>query len=82
MVMVFVPVAVPAGTVTVTVDVPDAVIDEGLKPAVSPLVFVEVSETVPEYPPRALTVTVDVPVAPAFTVIGLGEAAIEKSGVV
>lgn len=82
MVTVFVPVAVPLGTVTVKVDVPEAVIDEGLKLVVNPFVAVAVSETVPEYPPRALMVIVEVPVVPAFTVIGLGDAKIEKSGVV
>ena len=35
-VTVYVPVAVPLGTVTVNVDVPEANIDEGLKLAVSP----------------------------------------------
>lgn len=46
-VTVYVPVAVLLGTVTVNVDVPDVVIEVGLKFVVSPPVVVDDSATVP-----------------------------------
>jgi hypothetical protein len=78
----YVPVAVPVGTATVNMDVPELVIDVGLKVAVSPLGAVEESETVPAYPLREFTVIVEVPEDPALMVIGLGDAETVKSGVV
>jgi hypothetical protein len=78
----YVPDAVVVGTVTVNVDVPLGVIDVGLRLVVSPPDAVEVSVTWLVKPLREFMVIVEVPEDPALTVIGLGEAEIEKSGVV
>ena len=78
----YVPVAVPVGTVTVNVDVPEivGVIDMGLGLGlvVSPFA-VEESKTLPVNPLMEFTVIVEVPVNPALKVIGLGDAEMVKS---
>ena len=78
----YVPDAVPVGSVTVNVDAPLGVIDVGLRLVVNPPDAVEVSVTWLVKPLREFMVIVEVPKDPALTVIGLGEADIEKSGVV
>lgn len=70
----YVPVEVPLGTVTVTVDVPDVVIEVGLKAVVNPPVVVDESATVPVYPFRGDTVIVEVPWDPALMLRDVGEA--------
>ena len=80
--MTYVPVAVVVGTVTVNVDVPEVVIDVGLRLAVIPLGAVGVSETAPVNPLRELTVIVEVPEDPLLMFKDVGEAEIEKSGLV
>ena len=73
-------------TVIFSADVPEAVIDVGLRLAVSPLgAFESASATLPAYWLRGFTVIVVVPVVPvvpALMVIGLGDAEIVKSGVI
>lgn len=78
----YVPTSVLVGTVMVNVDVPLGVIDVGLRLVVSPPDAVEVSVTWLVNPLREFMVIVEVPEDPALIVIGLGDADIEKSGVV
>lgn len=57
----YVPLLVPLGTVIVSVDWPDAVIEGGLRLEVQPVGDVADSVTVPVKPFRAVTVMVEVP---------------------
>ena len=81
-VIVYVPVLVLLDTVIVSVDVPEVVIDVGLRLVVSPFGAVEESETAPVNPLRGFTVIVEVPEDPLLMVKDVGEAETEKSGVV
>jgi len=78
---VYVPDLMLLETVIFSVDVPE-VIDVGLRLAVSPLGAVGESLTVPVNPLRGFTVIVEVPEDPLLMVKDVGEAEIEKSGVV
>ena len=69
-------------TVIFSVDVPEVVIDVGVRLVVSPFGAVEESETSPVNPLRGFTVIVEVPEDPLLMVKDVGEAVIEKSGVV
>jgi hypothetical protein len=81
-VTVYVPDLIVLGTVIFSVDVPELVIDLELRLAVSPLGAVEESETVPVNPFRGVTVIFEVPEDPLLMVKDVGEAEIEKSGLV
>lgn len=70
-------------TVIFSVDVPEAVIDVGLRLAVSPLgAFESASATGLLNPLRDFTVIVEVPEDPLLMFRDVGEAEIEKSGLV
>jgi hypothetical protein len=66
----------------VSVEVPEVVIDAGLRLVVNPFGAVAESETVPVKVLRAFMVIVEVPEDPLLIVRDVGEAEIEKSGVV
>jgi hypothetical protein len=71
------------GTVIVSVDLPEVAIEVGEKLVVNPLGEEDAeSDTVPVKPLRALTVIVEVPEYPLLIISDVGEAEIEKSGVV
>jgi hypothetical protein len=69
-------------TVIFSVDVPEFVIEVGVKLVVNPLGADAESETVPVKPLRAFTVTVEVPEDPLLIVKVDGAAETEKSGAV
>jgi len=81
-VTVYVPDLMLLETVIFSVDVPELVIDLGLRLAVSPLGAVEERVTGPVNPLREFTVIFEVPEDPLLMVKDVGEAEIEKSGVV
>ena len=75
------PVAVPVVVTTVSVEVPAGVREVGLRVQVPPDGQPEtVRLTVPPNPFNAVTVIVEVPVAPCVSVSDVGLAEIEKSG--
>lgn len=69
-------------TTILSVEVPEVVIEVGLRLVVIPLGAVAESETVPVKALRAFTVIVEVPEDPLLMVRDGGEPEIEKSGVV
>lgn len=76
------PAVVPEATVNVAVELPEPVIDEGLKPTVTPEGCPEaVKVTAESKPSTTVDVIVEVPVLPAATETEVGEAERVKSGV-
>jgi len=69
-------------TFTVRVDVPEVKIEAGLRLAVNPVGAVADNVTLPVNPLRAVIVIVEVPDDPLLTLKEVGDAEIEKSGVV
>jgi len=78
-VTVYVPDLMLLETVIFSVDLPEVVIDGGLRLVVSPFGAVEESETEPANPLREFTVIVEVPEVTALMMIGLGDAEMMKS---
>jgi hypothetical protein len=69
-------------TVKLTLEVPDPVMDVGLKPTVTPVGWPEALRAIDELnPPEAVVVTVDVPTAPCATETEDGEAEMVNVGV-
>jgi hypothetical protein len=79
---VYVPLPMLLATVIVRVDFPEVEIEAGLRLAVNPAGAVADSVTVPVNPLIAVTVIVEVPEDPLLTLRLVGDAEIEKSGVV
>lgn len=82
-VMVYVPAAALEPTVIDIVDVPAPAIEAGLNTIVTPVGRPDADKVTPELkPPDAVTVIVDDPLLPSATDTELGEAEMEKFGVV
>ena len=79
---VYVPALVLLCTVIVSVDFPEVEIETGLRLAANPVGALAESVTVPVKPLRKVTVIVDVPRDPLLIVNDVGDAEIEKSGMV
>jgi hypothetical protein len=81
-VTVYVPLLMFLATVIVRVDFPEVEIEVELRLAVNPVGAVADNVTVPVNPLRAATVIVEVPEDPLLTLRLVGDAEMEKSGVV